>query len=238
MGTACSPTIYAQPGIYSIEQFHAALEREKARAERNGHSVSLATIQTEGCPGRERLRLEDVLRGRLRIMDEAGWFDSSQIGVLMPYTSPQGAWRMIEDMCRLMHGELSFSDCRVYTYPRDWFDGHGEMPPQERAVAGERQHVGSASESLVDAACGQGDFAETVDALQSPHPFGSRARIAPPIWQRALDVFGSLTGLVVLSPLLLATALVIKVVSPGPVFFRQVRIGRGGKPFSLWSSER
>ena len=48
MSTVYSPAICTQPGIYSVEQFRAALEREKARAERNGHGFSLAIIQTNG----------------------------------------------------------------------------------------------------------------------------------------------------------------------------------------------
>jgi len=39
--------------------------------------------------------------------------------------------------------------------------------------------------------------------------------------------------LIAASPVLLAMALYIKVVSPGPVFFRQARVGRGGRPFEM-----
>lgn len=49
--------------------------------------------------------------------------------------------------------------------------------------------------------------------------------------KRALDVAGSLFGLVVLSPLLLAIAAVIKWDSPGPVFYRCHRMGKKGKSF-------
>lgn len=52
-----------------------------------------------------------------------------------------------------------------------------------------------------------------------------------PVWKRTMDIFGSLVGLIVLSPVLLLIALFIKVVSPGPVFFRQDRVGRSGKVF-------
>jgi lipopolysaccharide/colanic/teichoic acid biosynthesis glycosyltransferase len=51
--------------------------------------------------------------------------------------------------------------------------------------------------------------------------------------KRAFDVVASLAGLVVLLPLLLLVALLIKLTSPGPVFFRQVRAGRGGRPFRI-----
>jgi exopolysaccharide biosynthesis polyprenyl glycosylphosphotransferase len=49
--------------------------------------------------------------------------------------------------------------------------------------------------------------------------------------KRLLDVVGSLFGLVLLSPLLLAVAALIKATSPGPVFFRQKRAGADGKVF-------
>lgn len=52
--------------------------------------------------------------------------------------------------------------------------------------------------------------------------------------KRAFDLFWSILGLVVLSPLLLLVALLVKVEDGGPIFFRQVRIGRGGRPFRIW----
>ena len=51
--------------------------------------------------------------------------------------------------------------------------------------------------------------------------------------KRALDIIVSLTGLLVLSPLLLAAAIWIKWDSPGPVFYCGKRAGRGGRPFSM-----
>ena len=45
---------------------------------------------------------------------------------------------------------------------------------------------------------------------------------------------GSFFGLLVLSPILIATAALIKIVSPGPVFFKQERVGRSGKIFTLF----
>lgn len=52
--------------------------------------------------------------------------------------------------------------------------------------------------------------------------------------KRAFDLFWSVLGLVVLSPLLLLVALLVKAEDGGPVFFRQVRVGRGGRPFRIW----
>lgn len=52
--------------------------------------------------------------------------------------------------------------------------------------------------------------------------------------KRLFDGLFSAGTLLVLLPLLLAVAIWIKLDSPGPIFFRQVRIGRGGKPFKIF----
>lgn len=50
---------------------------------------------------------------------------------------------------------------------------------------------------------------------------------------RSLDIIASLCGLVLLGPLFLLVALLIKLDSPGPVFFRSQRVGQDGRPFRL-----
>ena len=52
--------------------------------------------------------------------------------------------------------------------------------------------------------------------------------------KRALDLAVASTALIVLSPILVLIALVVALDSTGPVFFRQTRIGKGGKPFKIW----
>ncbi|NKI95082.1 sugar transferase [Rhizobacter sp. SG703] len=51
--------------------------------------------------------------------------------------------------------------------------------------------------------------------------------------KRVFDVLMSALGLLLLSPLLAAIALWIKLDSPGPVFFRQERVGRFGRSFRI-----
>ena len=52
--------------------------------------------------------------------------------------------------------------------------------------------------------------------------------------KRLFDIVCSLCGLLVISPLLLIVAIWIKLDSPGPVFYRQVRVGRYGKDFHIF----
>ena len=55
----------------------------------------------------------------------------------------------------------------------------------------------------------------------------------PRLVKRAVDVLGALIILLVISPLLLLTAALIKTTSRGPVFFRQLRLGLNGGEFSI-----
>ena len=52
--------------------------------------------------------------------------------------------------------------------------------------------------------------------------------------KRLLDICLSVAGLVLLSPLFVLIAILIKAEDGGPVFFSQKRIGRGGAPFTIW----
>lgn len=49
-----------------------------------------------------------------------------------------------------------------------------------------------------------------------------------------IDRVGSVALLVILSPVMLATALTVRLTSPGPALFKQERIGKGEKPFTLY----
>jgi len=51
--------------------------------------------------------------------------------------------------------------------------------------------------------------------------------------KRWFDVLGAAVALLLLSPLLAVVALAVKLDSPGPVFFRQERVGRHGVPFRI-----
>jgi lipopolysaccharide/colanic/teichoic acid biosynthesis glycosyltransferase len=71
-----------------------------------------------------------------------------------------------------------------------------------------------------------------VDLFKDVQPHSRR-----PSWQdglkRTLDIVGSLILLLLLSPVFLLLAALIKLRSPGPVFFRQVRIGQNARPFTM-----
>lgn len=52
--------------------------------------------------------------------------------------------------------------------------------------------------------------------------------------KRLFDIFGSLVGLVVASPIMLVISLLLKLDISRPVIYSQERIGKGGKPFRIY----
>lgn len=78
------------------------------------------------------------------------------------------------------------------------------------------------------AAGAAGAEADALLAVESPrrHPLRDASC-------RALDIFGAMIALIALSPVLLVIAIVIRLDSRGPALFRQRRLGRGRRPFTV-----
>lgn len=84
--------------------------------------------------------------------------------------------------------------------------------------------------------CGPASTDKEGPTLDAPYPELSQETQALAAWsaaKRAIDLVGTVIGLVMLAPLMLVIAFLIRLDSPGPVLFRQRRLGRDGRPFWL-----
>jgi lipopolysaccharide/colanic/teichoic acid biosynthesis glycosyltransferase len=73
-------------------------------------------------------------------------------------------------------------------------------------------------------------------SAQSPATYGLSDAQASPLYsllKRLLDITLSLVALVVLSPMMAAIAILVKLDSPGPALFSQTRIGKRARPFQI-----
>jgi lipopolysaccharide/colanic/teichoic acid biosynthesis glycosyltransferase len=68
-------------------------------------------------------------------------------------------------------------------------------------------------------------------AAELPRAGAGRAHAAA---RRALEVIAALVLLAVTGPMLLVAALLVKLTSRGPAFYTQTRVGRGGRPFTIY----
>lgn len=215
----------ALEGIHPSSTFHTLIEKERSRAERTGMEFSLVCFDASGQNGAaaDALdRLAGALAGRTRDADEVGWYADLCIGALLPGTGSKGAWMYAKDLQSKTFGAPSPVQCTVYTYPSLWFssrqNGNGSGQLDLPVQGSDKGNGGSAGAE------------QTREPVENLHEVVSRKI---PLWKRAMDILGATAGLILLSPLFLLIAVIIKIVSPGPVFFRQERVGHAGKPFTF-----
>lgn len=107
--------------LYSKEEFKSIIEKERARADRNNHELSLIIFDLGvSDPNKTNaLHLIEKIRGRIRCLDETGWYDDQRIGTILPYTSNKGAIKLAENICESFCSSAPNPVCTVYTYPLD-----------------------------------------------------------------------------------------------------------------------
>lgn len=216
--------------------FDAAFEVEASRAERSGSALSLVVFAAQHSPetADELDLLLAAIVERKRQYDTIGQLEANRIGVLLPYTRTHGAWAFASDVLKRTGTGNSRFLATVSS---------NEVGPNGKAVGPMPKEVASSPQNRRSRKAGDKPPTEEVDET-APEPAGAddAANLAS-IWnefrhrpsplKRFLDVIGSGFALVVLSPVLLGSAIAVKLSSPGPVFFRQQRAGQYGRPFRL-----
>jgi lipopolysaccharide/colanic/teichoic acid biosynthesis glycosyltransferase len=198
-------------GIPTDDAFRRMVALERRRSERSGHpfAVMLLDCRTLATGDRESAsRIVRSLTTVVRDTDVVGWYQSPHIvGVL--FTTIGTTDRAATSRALL---------ARVTD-----------------ALQPGSQHVGGS-----DVRISLHFFPEEAGASPSPTPGGSlhpevlaHDAARPSTAKRAIDVLGSLLALTLFSPLVLIIALAIKLTSAGPVFFKQRRLGRTGREFTL-----
>jgi lipopolysaccharide/colanic/teichoic acid biosynthesis glycosyltransferase len=207
--------------LLSHRDFRFAAECERMRVDRNGSVLSLLLIRLP----RAKATIADVeflsrvLEGRLRVTDSPGFLEDGRIGVLLPDTSPEGAWKVATDISEVYPPGPDRPQCDVLEYPpRKHRDGHGPGRKVEGSDNSEADEEIAATPP------------ERPEAQSSEFFFAKPM----PAWKRVLDIFGASAGLVVAGPIVLAAAAAVKCSSPGPAFFVQEREGHGGRRFQIW----
>ncbi|MEX0701758.1 MAG: sugar transferase [Planctomycetales bacterium] len=200
------------------DRTHAVLERERKRADRLRGSFSLLVISPVERESLDKhlAELAEHLERRLRTTDVAGFLDRHRIGVMLPGASGEEAWKVARALPLVGNDGSRPFRVEVHAYPTHQVpDGDQSGPGRDATPATGGPRAAGSEQSAV-------------------RPLEALFVRATPWWKRCVDVCGAVFGLVVLAPLLLLTATLIKLTSPGPVFFRQLRDGLGGGPFTIY----
>lgn len=214
-------------GIHPVERFRDLIERERSRADRTGVRFSLVVFQLKG---RKRdtyhtlYHLATLLLSRARTSDEVGWFDKTSLAALLIGAGEDGAARFGQKVTTSLPEGVAVPTFSVYVYPNN---GPGDMRSAPCKENGEEAGTAASTPPIPASAA---ESAALPDDPAMPSVFARQL----PLWKDILDVLVALIGLILLSPLFLLIAVYIKFADPGPVFFRQNRVGFRGKKFECW----
>jgi lipopolysaccharide/colanic/teichoic acid biosynthesis glycosyltransferase len=188
--------------------FKDALVRERRRADRSGTPFAVLLLDADrAAPGIGEwgalLRAVGTIR---RDVDVVGWLEQGVVlGLLLAGAPGKGAGRVLQRLRREIARRLGGDRLSALSLRLYAHDGHSV--PADPAAA----PVDLLVEALIDERRG---------------PWSDAAK-------RAIDVAGSLGLLLLFSPVLAGVSAAVKFGSPGPVLFRQTRVGRRGEPFTM-----
>ena len=204
---------HVHDGLLPVNRLMFFLERARFQSNRSNTPFCLLAISIDpkDCGGEAIAVLVGILNERLRITDDKGYLEDGRIGVVLPDTPESGAQVVSRDICHKYRGAGGSIDCEIFVYPADFdVDGNPLLEDEE--------------------------FAADVPATEKLPVRSMRTMFAarPPLWKRVIDIAGAGVMLIVLLPVFLVAALIVKLSSPGPILFVQQRAGLGGKPFRMF----
>ena len=205
-----------RPYVINEELFRGVLIRERKRSDRSNQPVVLLLLGVKDGLGADASSIWEAAIAALaavkRETDILGWFEwRAMIGLIVPEIRASDPAKACEGL-----------DARVRRTLAKRLDA------KTVAKFSIRLHV-YPEPKLV----GEEEFWLVNPLLYPERRSRLERRAIDDGIKRGLDVVGSLTLLMMLSPLLLLIAALVKLSSHGPVFFRQVRVGQMMKPFTM-----
>lgn len=204
----------ATADLLSEEQFRRMLCRERKRSERSRKHLLLMLIDSKGKKQRKgdaalMQKIAGVIDETIRETDLAGWFESgSVLGVIfteLGAAEVSAAVKIIESKVRAGI-QKAFRPNQLNNFQVSFY-------------------------AFPDGWEGNGQ-GRPVDLALYPDIFEvEKRKKLSLLTKRLMDVVGSAIVLILLSPVFLVLAILIKLTSPGPVFYRQHRVGQYGVPF-------
>lgn len=198
-----------------------------------------------------------------RCTDLKGWYESERLAVLLPDTDTSGVHILTDRLQKKIEDEmvkfLKFEDLikdkillTSSTYPDHIVDEKsGKNGEKDDSCVASKREMGI-TEYIDQRAYfrknGNGHWKQKISffSLRPDHeimalnpvlvPFITSSDIKESLSKgikRMMDIVGSLLGIVMLSPIMLACAILIKMTSSGPVFFKQERTGYTGRKFTF-----
>lgn len=200
-----------ETGLYVEDYFHEMVYLERRRAERSARQFVLVLVDFEAVlDGKNASNMTMALQhiaGATREVDLKGWYSQNHVlGLILTDTGVAGAEKVRE---KILSG---LRDGGVLGEDADFLKVSCHVFP---AAEG-------ADKKIPD------DLKLYPDIVRK-----STSKKKALALKRALDIAGSIAGLIIFSPLFVVIPALVKLTSRGPVFFRQQRVGNLGQPFTF-----
>ena len=144
------------------------IARERMRCDRTKSTFSLLTLTLVSTPSdKELVTIGRASRERLRETDDLGLMGQGRLGVILPDTAAEGAWKVASNLRDGVFAKDRLPKLQVYVYSGDRSDLDSEATPDE--IETEKMYVAQAMEVL----------------FMKPLP----------AWKRGLDIVGALSGI-------------------------------------------
>ena len=148
-----------------------------------------------------------------------------------------------DDHAFILYEQQGEEDIRSIRFLRSWFPGAGIVLITSGRLTGEerRAYLGAGVNSAVPGDISRADFLRTLQFM-TDYTFvrkpvagaGNEVRLfRMPLWKRAFDIAASLAAILLLSPLLIAVAVAVRLDSPGPVIYKSKRVGSNYRIFDF-----
>jgi lipopolysaccharide/colanic/teichoic acid biosynthesis glycosyltransferase len=209
------PTVWGEHRIVlNEESFHAMIALERKRSERSQRPfllmlLDVSRLLTGDKNGKKLEAISSTLYPSIRETDISGWYkNNSVIGIVFNEIGkgPRGSVvsTMLARVNGILYSALTFEEFSHISISHHIFPEEWDHDIPQRPSHPTLYPDVSRRES------GRKPFLMT---------------------KRMIDVIGSVVGLVLFAPVFLIVAVAIRLSSKGPVFFRQLRVGRYGTPF-------
>jgi lipopolysaccharide/colanic/teichoic acid biosynthesis glycosyltransferase len=194
--------------------FKSVIHREHRRTDRADQSFIVALIDAEG--ELSTAVWDDIIDGLAaakRDTDYLGWYRTNEtLGLILTDVGIPPEELALAVDARVQRALSRRVRLDVFARLTITFHVHPDSAPLTR------------DESLTYA----------VSPLPAPPRTPTRSEMLYAGLKRAIDIVGSASLLLVMAPFLLLVGALVKLMSPGPVFFRQVRVGQMKKPFTIF----
>lgn len=217
--------------------FRFEIKKERSRVDRRNAGDEFAVVFLDRLTSAAEIDvlLSDI-NERLRITDAVGWM-GDRVALLLPETNREGASRVANEVAKvaLIYDQRVDSEVLIYPWDDAISSGASEFDDQYRQSSDDDNDNDDDGNSVGKSeAASESNFEKSYDHQRQGSATALFSVCRPtPIWKRATDIACSVTGLLLLSPLLVMSAVAIKLTSPGPVFFKQKREGKDGEVFNI-----